>query len=644
MYQKPSITNSGKAFKDLSKSQVNRKLKILKDEAERALWFAESFGLIPETLTFRDSCDQNQKFRLDFDEESSSKKSFDKLSDMDKSRIQDLLYVLDSLCVSDAAYHEISMLNSGSLPSNSLIVQCRESLNKIFSIYRAEGGIPGAYVSLKEAICSKIEKENLDSSKKIEIRISGDGARMTKTSNFITVAFNFLNAGLPDKPIALGILKGSESYENFKTGLKPLIDEINDLISSKQIDIDGKTYEINILLGGDLKFIQMFLGLKGSTAKYSCPWCKVSQDDRYDTSKAWDFYHNDYIARTHENLCDDALRSQFCVERLPLFSVDMKNLVVDELHLLLRVGDVLLRNLIFDIKDVDDEASFARDLSASVIGQNLHGLVRLIQECGVVFHIWEVRDPVTLKGTGKLEWSSLQGSEFKKLFNQLPDKLSTSKIMHEDTMTDVLKLWADFISLHSYITSTGGTDIHNHLSCFEKAKSFVNLFLSLGSKRKGYKKANVTPYMHVLLYHVPFLIKEHGPISRYSGQSIEKLNDVVKSINMSKSNRSDGPKDALTVLKRIEYLNKEGHQRKKRKYSKENTKLWDEEKKSRAQNKKRKILDEINSDTLFRKQAPIPSTVEGVKSELQKLGFKTNARNYDRLKSILLMRRELAGQ
>jgi len=38
----------------------------------------------------------------------------------------------------------------------------------------------------------------------------------------------------------------------------------------------------------------------------------------------------------------------------------------------------------------------------------------------------------------------------------------------------------------------------------------MNLFLSLGGMCDGYQPPNVTPYMHVLVQHVPDFIKEHG--------------------------------------------------------------------------------------------------------------------------------------
>lgn len=43
--------------------------------------------------------------------------------------------------------------------------------------------------------------------------------------------------------------------------------------SEECIDINGKSIPLEIVLGGDMKFIQLVLGLNGSIGVYACPWC-----------------------------------------------------------------------------------------------------------------------------------------------------------------------------------------------------------------------------------------------------------------------------------------------------------------------------------------------------------------------------------
>ena len=87
-----------------------------------------------------------------------------------------------------------------------------------------------------------------------------------------------------------------------------------------------------------------------------------------------------------------------------------------ELHLLMRVTGVLLRNLIYDSKSKDEYAK--------ILGQptdNLEFLVKAIQSCGVTFNTWTSK-------AGDLDWTSLSGSELKQVAQRATiAHLTTSK-------------------------------------------------------------------------------------------------------------------------------------------------------------------------------------------------------------------------
>ena len=87
---------------------------------------------------------------------------------------------------------------------------------------------------------------------------------------------------------------------------------------------------------------------------------------------------------------------------------------------------------------------------------------------------------------------------------------------------------------------------------------------SLG--RKGFD--SVTPYMHCLVYHVPFFTKKYGQLLHFSGQGVEKINDDIKKNHHSKTNKWDATVHALQVRKRIEHLTSENCERDKQNYTK----------------------------------------------------------------------------
>lgn len=73
----------------------------------------------------------------------------------------------------------------------------------------------------------------------------------------------------------------------------------------------------------------------------------------------------------------------------PLFDIEIGHVIVDELHLLLRVVGVLLRNLIYEVLRIDRST---KERSATVTQSHLSMLVDAVRSCGVSFKVWQARD------------------------------------------------------------------------------------------------------------------------------------------------------------------------------------------------------------------------------------------------------------
>jgi hypothetical protein len=114
----------------------------------------------------------------------------------------------------------------------------------------------------------------------------------------------------------------------------------------------------------------------------------------------------------------------FGVRTQPLVNIETEHIIIDELHRLLRICDNLLRNLILDTQILNDKNAVHGEKS-DFLGQ----LTEKIRGCGVSFYIW------TKKGTqGEFDWSSLTGSDYEKLLENLPSKLCFL-IHHHDPLS-----------------------------------------------------------------------------------------------------------------------------------------------------------------------------------------------------------------
>ena len=71
------------------------------------------------------------------------------------------------------------------------------------------------------------------------------------------------------------IVNCKEDYVNLKLACKPIFQKINTLYEKASIEVEGKHFDLDILMSGDMKFLQLLLGLGGSLCNYSCPCCRV---------------------------------------------------------------------------------------------------------------------------------------------------------------------------------------------------------------------------------------------------------------------------------------------------------------------------------------------------------------------------------
>ena len=144
----------------------------------------------------------------------------------------------------------------------------------------------GAYRPLKDYIATILshELQDMELLSPIDIKFSGDGAKFSRNSKY--VLFSFLFPSLcSDVLVGTGnhtfaAVKCPEKYESLSEALEPVFGEINKLISEKEIEVDGKTVKLNVVAGGDMKFMLIVLSLNAAHSTYSCVWCEIHKDKR----------------------------------------------------------------------------------------------------------------------------------------------------------------------------------------------------------------------------------------------------------------------------------------------------------------------------------------------------------------------------
>ena len=110
MAERDEMVNCGKKFADVGKKQKKRKLVHFQSAAEGALWFAESFGLVPECVNVRVSGSEDTLTIPLVSEQASTPKEPEGRRADEAVAVQ-TLYLLDRFGVSDEFYHELTQVS-----------------------------------------------------------------------------------------------------------------------------------------------------------------------------------------------------------------------------------------------------------------------------------------------------------------------------------------------------------------------------------------------------------------------------------------------------------------------------------------------------------------------------------------------------
>ncbi len=496
------IQHQGKDISDAKKK--SRTLKNFLSWAETALWFAKSFGLELESMTVKE-IKSNIRHNLVVDN-TDNVSGFDALLDDDKGKVEKVLFLLDKFCVGDAFYHEITMLVEG-LPKSYLVKQRRDQLNKMCHISATPGEEHGAQLPFKQLLKNRIKEYTIAhpnvvrDNETIKVKISGDGANMTRSSNFILMSFAILQS--TDDVFAakgnhtIAVVKGKEDYDVLKHCFRDVFNDINDMLREDTVNLE-------FFLGSNYKFILLMMGLSGATSNYACAWCKIHKDERWNMSYDLNHYNSPNLRRTLKEMNELAGKKtkNFCSVNIPLLNIDLDHVILDELHLLLRIMDVLIQNLVTEAVQWDQADNWNKRKKDK---KNIHldNLKSTIRSCGISFEIWE-KSNADGKGSGHYDFTSLLGPDKKKLLKELPEKLEG--LIRPMAAIETKIVWIKFSIIYSIVTcKTPSEEMITAYFC--KAQEWINSFVKLGDKCVGYTRSKVTPYMHAMVYHVPTFLK-----------------------------------------------------------------------------------------------------------------------------------------
>ena len=318
----------------------------------------------------------------------------------------------------------------------------------------------------------------------------------------IVIAFTIIEDG--ENPNAIALLNTGADYDKLSESLEVIQDENKHL---KSIKVEYTTIEY--FLGADWKFLALCVGIEAANAKYSCIWCTCPSDELYDISKTWSITNEAEGARTIEKVKSLAKQTKRGVQkyscaRQPLFpSIPIDHVIPDVLHLFLRICDVLVNLLILELRRLDGiDKSKLQTLDRSTATNVAKYEQFLNEECKISFHMYVDKESKVFK------WRDLTGPEKHKLLKEINIVNLFPRIPQA---TDIQIIWVEFREIYRILQSCTPLNKDGVESFKDRVRKWMTLFLTV------YQTKHVTPYMHLLVSHIPQFLEMYGTLARNKG-------------------------------------------------------------------------------------------------------------------------------
>ncbi|KAL9970448.1 hypothetical protein ACROYT_G022824 [Oculina patagonica] len=352
------------------------------------------------------------------------------LTDEDIDEIHLLLYSKERFNVSNEAYHELSMICKD-LPRSWKVHERIKALNSKWNLSNTPGDTCGVQQSIKERLEIRLQSlikntptnSAFKHNRKIQVKLTGDGTNIGKRLHVINVTFTILDEGAKamaaDGNHLVAIIKVTENYDKLAIALADIRKDVESL---KHVSVGTECFAIEWFLGGDWKFLACICGLGAATAIHPCIWCKCPLYDKYDERNEWSLHDKSKGARSIEEMQQQLnIRSRsgerYNVKHSPLFpSIPLDHVVIDSLHLFLRISDTLINLLILELQRqdaVDKKKKFNDGFERSKY-KHMAGWETYLNDTLKIPFNWFV-----CKDSKKLKWRDLTGPEKQKLFRNI---------------------------------------------------------------------------------------------------------------------------------------------------------------------------------------------------------------------------------
>jgi hypothetical protein len=352
----------------------------------------------------------------------------------------------------------------------------------------------------------------------IDLLIQGDGRQSSKTYGSVVFTLTIINYNSSEnrsKIYTLGIMKCSESHDDLEANFSPLFGKLN-CLQSKGITLNNKHYSIRLFLCSDWKMVKNIKGLGSpATSTYFCIWCHCTKANRHEPPNSSTERFNINDRRFNHKVGTMSLVAK---DLMPFISPNF--IIIDLLHMLLRISDTLTSVFIADaIDNSNDEEAAKKSIENEFSRIKIHFAFRLASD---------------KKCDTDYEYTSLQGRDKLNMmrnfncYTAFSGKQRDKAKYFNETFRSFVRVY-DQLNMSSEelkMNSLTHVDIQSDIDSFMYRFNLNNNKAKPGhiSKSLGFQSSLITPYMHVMFMHATQQIKMRGELKLFSCQRIERLN------------------------------------------------------------------------------------------------------------------------
>ena len=262
------------------------------------------------------------------------------------------LYYKDKKMFSEEDYKAIRKDLRAPICSLDELIKLKKEINKQFLFHKTNDS-KCFFVDIVKSInnqvkkyLSKCEKQNIETTDTIKVKICCDGTKIGRKLYLLNFAFTIINdtencsSCFSHFTLAIGEIK--ECYDDLKEPIEYLMSQLKILPT---FEFNNKLFKLEYYFAADLKLALIITGLKAANSDFPCLYCHCKKNSLHLIQEC-ELRSN---AASIKNMGEKGYKRASLLGDVIPFS----RIIICTLHLRLRIFEVLLKQLIKSLANLD---------------------------------------------------------------------------------------------------------------------------------------------------------------------------------------------------------------------------------------------------------------------------------------------------